>query len=277
MNQTPTLPSGNVCLFVSDQNAGSSSLFTYQFVYETLPAAHPFPEVLEHYRCHLVVEGTGTLVTDDLRHQLAVGDLFFVKLGCKYSLNDIRGLKYIYISFAGLDPDKFLSCYGIVGSAQVFPGYGMLTDQWIMALCACNEENLTMLTKGLLYYALALLPPVDRDQREPDDVINRIRAFIDRSYGNSSLSLDYVCRLYSYHPNYISRRFREATGHSFSEYLENCRIRHAKQLLSETDLPVNAIASGVGYHNAMYFSKVFRKSTGGSPSEYRKRAGQGML
>lgn len=276
MNQNPTLPDSNVCLFASEQNADSSSLFTYQFVYETLPTIHPFPEVLEHYRCHLVVEGSGTLETDDLRHPLGVGDLFFVKLGCRYSLTDIRGLKYIYISFAGLDPDKFLSCYGITDPARVFPGYGMLIDQWIMALSACDEENLTTLTKGLLYYALALLPsPAHEDQKEPDDVISRIRAFIDRSYGNGSLSLDYVCRLYNYHPNYISRKFREATGYSFSEYLENCRIRHAKQLLHETDLPISVIASGVGYHNAMYFSKVFRKCAGSSPSEYRKRAGQG--
>ena len=273
MDRNTALPDGNVCLFASDQNADGTSVFPYQFVYETLPAIHPFPEVLKHYRCHLIVEGSGTLETGGVRYPLSVGDLFFISLGCEYSLKDIHGLKYIYISFAGLDLDKFLADYGVTGSARVFPGYGMLIDQWIMALCVCNEENLTILTKGLLYYALALLHSVaEGDLREPDDVISRIRAFIDRSYGSSALSLDYVCRLYSYHPNYISRKFREVTGQSFSEYLEDCRVRHAKQLLSETDLPISVIASGVGYRNAMYFSKVFKKDTGSTPSEYRKSA-----
>ena len=126
------------------------------------------------------------------------------------------------------------------------------------ALSVCNENNLTTLTKGLLYYTLALLPTEGRsDPQCSSDVISQIRSFIECSYGNSALSLDYICRIYNYHPNYISRRFYEATGSSFSEYLESCRISHAKPLLLETELSIHDIAAGVGYHNAMYFSKVF--------------------
>lgn len=265
-------PGGNVCLGASAPQQINSSLFPFQFVYETLPAALRFPEFLRYHRCCLIAEGASVLTAGGARHTVSAGDLVFLRPSLSYSFTGIRGLKFFYITFTGLDMDTFLAEYGITEDAQVFSGFSPMIEQWMQALSVCNDNNLPTLTKGLLYYALALLMNEPRDASPPGDgVICRIRSFIDDSYGNSSLSLAYVCRLYNYHPNYISRRFREATGVSFSEYLEACRIKHARQLLAETDLPVRIIASGVGYQSAMYFSKVFKKVTGETPTGYRSR------
>ncbi len=277
MNHNRVHPESNVCL-CSDTQDNNDAIFPFQFVYETLPAKLRYPKELQHYRCHIVTEGAGFIKADSTQHLLKAGDLIFIRPGCSFSLTDIRGLKYLYISFTGMNLNRAFADYGIVNPVEVFSGFNKLIDQWMEALSVCNENNLTTLTKGLIYYTLALLPTEGRSEHhQSNDVIAQIRSFIDCSYGNSALSLDYICRMYNYHPNYISRRFHEATGSSFSEYLEFCRISHARSLLLETELPVHDIAMGVGYHNAMYFSKVFRKNTGASPSEYRKRNRLGKL
>ena len=271
MSQNANHPENNICFFSDTQNS-NDAIFPFQFVYETLPAKLCYPIELQYYRCHIITEGAGYIEADSIQHPLKVGDLLFIRPGCSFSLTEIRGLKYLYISFAGINLNRTFADYGIVNPVEIFSGFNKLIEQWMEALSVCNENNLTTLTKGLLYYTLALLPTEDKSEpHQSSNVIAQIRSFIDCSYGNSALSLDYICRMYNYHPNYISRRFHEATGSSFSEYLEFCRISHAKSLLIETELPVHDIAMGVGYRNAMYFSKVFRKNTGASPSEYRKQ------
>lgn len=271
VNNNTSHPENNVCL-CSDTNNNNGDIFPFQFVYETMPAKLCFPKELQHYCCQIITEGTGFIEADSIQHPLKVGDLLFIRPGYSFSLTGIRGLKYLYISFAGINLNRTFADYGIVNPVEIFSGFNRLIEQWMEALSVCNENNLTTLTKGLLYYTLALLPTEGRSEPQcSSDVISQIRSFIECSYGNSALSLDYICRIYNYHPNYISRRFHEATGSSFSEYLESCRISHAKSLLLETELSIHDIAAGVGYHNAMYFSKVFRKKTSTSPSEYRKQ------
>ncbi len=67
------------------------------------------------------------------------------------------------------------------------------------------------------------------------------------------------------------RRFRAATGHNPSDYLQRLRINKAREHLELTTNGVEAIAAEVGYMDAPTFSKLFRKVVGLSPSEYRRR------
>ncbi len=70
-------------------------------------------------------------------------------------------------------------------------------------------------------------------------------------------------------PEYLSRLFKKETGGALVDYILSEKIRMAKSLLSDTNIPVSLIASKVGYSNFSYFSQVFKKSTGLSPMEYR--------
>ena len=67
--------------------------------------------------------------------------------------------------------------------------------------------------------------------------------------------------------------FKQTLGVSPKEYLTEYRLRRACALLLEPALSVTAVANSVGFENNLYFSKVFRKRTGLSPSEYRARKG----
>ena len=71
-------------------------------------------------------------------------------------------------------------------------------------------------------------------------------------------------------PYYLSHMFREELAITFVEYLTMVRMEEAKKLLKDPSLSIVAIASQVGYEDASYFSKVFKKHVGMSPNRYRK-------
>ena len=70
--------------------------------------------------------------------------------------------------------------------------------------------------------------------------------------------------------DYLNRVFSSLTGSPVFAYLNILRINNAKQLISTTDLPFSEIAYLVGIEDRYYFSKLFRKMTGMSPTEYYK-------
>lgn len=71
----------------------------------------------------------------------------------------------------------------------------------------------------------------------------------------------------------FKRRFRNATGLSPLEYVHTLRLEEAKQMLEAGDEPVEAIAEAVGYEDAAFFSRLFRRRVGLSPGRYRRRFG----
>ena len=71
-------------------------------------------------------------------------------------------------------------------------------------------------------------------------------------------------------PSRLAHLFREQMGVSIVRWREDQRIIRAKQLLHTTLLPIAVIAQQIGYDDQLYFSRVFKKRVGVSPSEYRK-------
>ena len=68
---------------------------------------------------------------------------------------------------------------------------------------------------------------------------------------------------------YFSKLFKNETGTNFIEYLTNLRISKAKDLLDENRLSVKEIGITVGYPDPNYFSRIFKKNVGQTPSEYK--------
>lgn len=70
--------------------------------------------------------------------------------------------------------------------------------------------------------------------------------------------------------SWFNKSFKTAVGTTPMNYILSIRIRNAQMLLETTDYNISSIASMVGYENAFYFSRLFRKHIGLSPAEYRK-------
>jgi YesN/AraC family two-component response regulator len=106
----------------------------------------------------------------------------------------------------------------------------------------------------------------ENQRNSMDDIIN----YIDRNCYHD-ISLDEVADFANMSSYYLSKMFKKETGINFVTYLTNKKIERAKDMLENTDVPIINIALELSYHEPNYFSKVFKKNTGKTPTEYRKQ------
>lgn len=107
--------------------------------------------------------------------------------------------------------------------------------------------------------------------RNHADTIQKVRLFMEQNSSNPDLSLNYLSERFNMNWKTLSKLFREETGQKFVDYLIELRMNHARKLLEETLLPVQDIATEVGYSNAISFGRMFKKLMGMSPGDYREQ------
>lgn len=102
-----------------------------------------------------------------------------------------------------------------------------------------------------------------------ETVIRKIKDHI-KEHLSESISLSSLSAIVNYNETYISRLFKQSTGVKLSEYIYQERIAKAKYLLSTSSDSIQAIAAAIGFDSPQYFSLVFKKSVGITPSEYQR-------
>lgn len=122
----------------------------------------------------------------------------------------------------------------------------------------------------LLYAFVAkICDYLDSNVNANKSVAERAKAYIEANYSNSNLTLDQVAGEMGISPNYFSALFKQSTNSSFISYLTKVRIAHAQELLKTGKYKTYEVAMRCGYENPTYFSTIFKRQTGVSPSEYR--------
>ncbi|MDY4670053.1 MAG: response regulator [Oliverpabstia sp.] len=105
--------------------------------------------------------------------------------------------------------------------------------------------------------------------RSTRSLVERAKEYIYNNYGDEELSLDSICETLGVSNSYFSTVFKKETGNSFIGYLTDYRMDRASRLLIETNEKSYIIARSVGYTDPNYFSYVFKRRFGVSPSKYR--------
>lgn len=106
-------------------------------------------------------------------------------------------------------------------------------------------------------------------QKRSSDIIDSALKYIDRNYTDENISLDSVAVASNISANYLSALFSQKVGLSFVEYITKKRMARARQLLRNTSKRSGEIAVDIGYKDPRYFSFVFKKKHGCTPSQYR--------
>ena len=101
-------------------------------------------------------------------------------------------------------------------------------------------------------------------------LVEKAKEYIKNNYSDCEMSVEKLCSNLHVSPTYFSTIFKKETDMSFVNYLTNIRLEEAVKLLNTTDDKTYIIATKVGYQEANYFSYVFKKKFGISPSRYRK-------
>lgn len=119
-------------------------------------------------------------------------------------------------------------------------------------------------------------------QKEPDALaasvalIQKALHYIRTNYDKDIQNADIGAAL-GYHPYYLNRVLKAGTGMTLHQILLSTRLKHAKALLRQTGLSVDAIAEEVGFRDRPQFCTVFRKATGMTPTAYRNHSGKGPV
>ncbi|MDR1060298.1 MAG: AraC family transcriptional regulator [Clostridiales bacterium] len=121
---------------------------------------------------------------------------------------------------------------------------------------------------GAIYCALASPSPLSRHRRSSRAVEKAILYMNERA--GKSARLSDICAAAGFSPAQFSRLFRQATGYSPMDYFLRMKIRRSCAMLDFGDMSVKEAAAALGFGDSYYFSRIFKKVMGMSPSAYKK-------
>lgn len=102
------------------------------------------------------------------------------------------------------------------------------------------------------------------------DLVAKAKQYIHAHYAEP-ITLDHIAHALHYSVAYLTKQFKQRTGHSPIHYLIGVRVERAMYLLTHTDATLSEIASGVGYPDTSYFIRVFKKHAGVTPGQFKER------
>lgn len=102
------------------------------------------------------------------------------------------------------------------------------------------------------------------------EIVNEVKDYIELNYADEELSLNVIANHVQFSPNHLSSIFSQETGVTFIKYLTDYRLNKAKELLKCSSKRSSEIALEVGYKDPHYFSYLFKKSLGMTPTAYRE-------
>ena len=154
-----------------------------------------------------------------------------------------------------------------------FPGGGIQTPLFrqIIEQFSSERTGSRAAQNALLLQLLLGLYALFRPESGRSGPVNRCMEYMQNHTGER-VTLDRLGELTGYSPLHVLRLFKAAVGCSPHEYLSSLRMERAKQLLIESDMPIDRVAAECGFSSESYFHSYFKHSAGISPGEYRRIA-----
>ncbi|SDI95588.1 AraC family transcriptional regulator, L-rhamnose operon regulatory protein RhaS [Lachnospiraceae bacterium G41] len=132
----------------------------------------------------------------------------------------------------------------------------------------CRSRSFLM---ELLFFTQFLCQTFEGNNKvlyEDDTNFSLITEYLNEHY-NDEISLESITKKFNINRNKLNNIFLNKTSKTCLNYLMNLRIDMAKIILANTELPVSEVAGRVGYSDSNYFTKIFKKMTGSTPSAFR--------
>lgn len=247
---------------------------------KTLPYHSFGPAIRQDYVLHVVMEGKGTYHVKEQQYQLQKGDLFLIRPGDStfYLADGEEPWVYCWLSFGGplakeiIERSLFKEDQYIMVSAGISAYIDIILDCLHYSQDGLADElELTALTYRFLSVLLKDGGKIGLgNQKVSSPLAIEAVKYIEEHYPEN-LTVEEIARQLSVNRSHLSRVFKNQLGTSIKEYLIGVRINRAAFLLSLTDDSVESIAYQVGFNSLVVFSRMFKKTTGETATNYRKR------
>lgn len=182
-----------------------------------------------------------------------------------------------WVHFTGANVDVLLDYYEMPKGENVFftgtsPDYQWLFRQMIQELQLRRVNYEDLLNMNLRHIFLMINRYLKEDMRIGSDMLNEIEKathFFNENY-NQKISIEEYAQKHHMSSCWFIRSFKQIVKTTPMQYIVSMRITNAMNLMDNTDYNISQVAAAVGYDNPLYFSRLFNKYTGMSPSEYKK-------
>lgn len=203
-----------------------------------------------------------------------------IRLGSEEEVREEAGKYLARMSF----PEKSLQQHHmdimeLLGALYRFAGNNHIAEEflskdmrelYVRLLDMEPEELHRWLTNISLFFREDLILARSRSTQS---FVSKAEEYVRNNYSDENLSLDSICQVLGVSNSYFSTAFKKETGKSFTGYLTDYRMDQAARLLIETSEKSYIIGRSVGYTDPNYFSYVFKRRFGVSPSKYRTEHG----
>lgn len=237
------------------------------------------PKGRQDYQLLYIAEGKAHFYFDGAERMVNKGEMVLFRpyepQSYLYLPND--NCQAYWTHFTGSDVENILTHYRFPSDKNVFyssvsPDYAWLFEQMIreLQLCRANyQELLTLLLRHVFLLVNRYLKEGGKPGANSLDEIERSIRYFNERY-KEEINIEEYAKSLHISPCWFSRRFKQVTKVTPLQYIISIRLANAKMLLETKDYNVTETAYAVGFKNPLYFSKLFRKYIGASPSEYKK-------
>lgn len=217
---------------------------------------------LSYYLIHYVKSGCGTFIKNGVEKKVNSGEIFIIKPDSVYSYTaDMDDpWEYIWFGFNGKLAEVYFKDADDIMKVN---DDSVIIDM----LSARNLKNTQMeFLTGKLYEFISEL---FEEKETSNNYVKTVSDYIKANYMHP-LSVDELSKTINLNSRYLSRVFKEEKGITIKEYIIKKKIAKAKELLFQ-GISVSDTALYVGYHDPFTFSKIFKKYTGVSPADFKKK------
>lgn len=130
------------------------------------------------------------------------------------------------------------------------------------------EQFLIFLLRSMISNKAPSFPQKDA---EADPLVDEMIQYLT-THAEKNIRIEDLCKEFDYSRSYLSRRFQSKTGQTIAAYATRLKIKEAKRLMRETDLNLSQISARLSFESPQYFARVFKRVTGMTPTEFKKRA-----
>ncbi|GIP32187.1 AraC family transcriptional regulator [Paenibacillus sp. J2TS4] len=267
---------------------GTGELVVLFSGYAQTPARHKVgPQLLDYHLVHYVISGKGTFRCRGRDYEITEGGHFFIFPSelSSYESDEQEPWQYLWIGFKGSRADELLA------ELQITPHQPTVSTTGNRKITVLFHKIARVLKEGQpfcdlqagAYFRLVLAEygkqlkvlPSRSSSADPGQLqVEQAVRWLNLQYPQP-ISIEQMAHTLGYHRSYLSKIFKQHTGMSPMQFLLKIRMERARILLREP-LTIEQVASSVGFPDALYFSKQFKKWFGSSPTRYREEQAESV-
>lgn len=247
------------------------------------PGAKYGPEIRDFYHLHIILSGTGRLITKAGTFYPHFGQMFLLKDNecVEYIADEKDPWSYCWVTYSGTEAKKISDRIGFTDGVYCLDSKTEAKNFYEL-ICRMHEKPEMnyindLRRRGILleFLSMALEATDDNSKRlrrrlehSSDMYVKKALDFIHYNY--ATIGVCDIVEYIGFTRSYFTTIFKKHVGISPCDYLLQYKLNKGCEILSTTNLSIQEIATQVGYENPLNFSRAFHNAFGCSPTEYRQ-------